>query len=248
MVLVDPRMLEDRPIPCAQQPIADPVVTKLCDLDSQMQTILQTPNIPSSEKVLLYKDTLQKYLSYADKYVGHPKYSTPPTTNQQPAPPTVNTTPELSAMDQQVIDSVPPTFTRKARLLLNHFKKIPELSWNDKGELIYQQQRIANSSMIDIVNDLMRSRKQRPAPIGWDIIKKLLKESNAPRELISHDARWRSMQSQIPVRTPKQRLRYSSDSDATPIAATTKKQKKKYRKSPVPTTPAWLSFDSKKNE
>jgi len=247
MILVDPKMFESSRIPCVQQPLENPIANKLCDLDDQMRSILTTPNTPASEKVLLYKNVLQKYLSYADKYAGHPKYNTPPTPSQQHTPPPVESTPELSAIDQRVIDSVPPTFARKAKVLLNHFKTIPELEWNDKGEVIYRKQRIANSSMIDIVNDLMRSRKHRPEPIGWATIKKVLKESNAPRELISHDARWRSVQSQIPVPTPKRYSAfpspsYSSDSEATPIAGTPKRKKS----SSNARQSSWLSFTARK--
>ena len=56
MALVDPRLLET-----LRSPIQPPIDTNLCDLDSEMTSILDKTGIDVSEKVRLYNQALLRY-------------------------------------------------------------------------------------------------------------------------------------------------------------------------------------------
>ena len=66
----------------------------------------------------------------------------------------------ISAVEQEVIKSVPKLYKTGARQLLDKIKEHRDvLHWNDKGELVYENKPISGSHMVDLVNDMLRHRK-----------------------------------------------------------------------------------------
>ena len=63
IALVDPRLLET-----LRTPIQPPIDTNLCDLDSEMISILDKTGIDVSEKVRLYNQALIRYNDMAKMF------------------------------------------------------------------------------------------------------------------------------------------------------------------------------------
>ena len=65
-----------------------------------------------------------------------------------------------SAVEQEVMKSVPKLYKAGARQLLDKIKEHRDvLSWTEKGELMYENKPITGSHVVDLVNDMLRHRK-----------------------------------------------------------------------------------------
>lgn len=99
---------------------------------------------------------------------------------------------------------------RKAERLLQRLQQHPELKWSDQGETEFQGQRVRNSNLVDLVNDVLRKRKNFE-PTGWKTFATALRRMNTPQDLIGHPDRWEFMQSQILTTPPTASARSSVD-------------------------------------
>ena len=67
---------------------------------------------------------------------------------------------QLNAADKQIIDSVPKTMQNRAKLLIQKLKDHYDvISWNDNGQFVLEGSIIPNSNIVDLVNDVMRKKK-----------------------------------------------------------------------------------------
>ena len=124
-----------------------------------------------------YNQILQKYL------VHHQKNFQPK--NQVSEQKSANE--EYSADD--IIESVPKTMQRKAQLLIKRLQQNPHIQWNRKGEMIFRDSPLPNSNVSDLINDLLRHRKNNTEPLGWQLLADHLSEMNVPQELIGNPKR-----------------------------------------------------------
>ena len=158
----------------------------------------------------LYNQVLQRYLTYYDQREGQPLHveiSTPKAV-ETPKPeeseqPTEEPAPEKaisSAVEQEVMKSVPKIYKAGARL----WDKIKEhqdvLHWNDKGELLYETKPIPGSHLVDLVNDTLRHHKGFE-PVGRSVFARGLARMNVPENLV------RNPQSQSAIHEFKARVR-----------------------------------------
>ena len=155
-----------------------PQVAHTADLQSKMSNVLENPQLSESEKVMQFGQTLQKFQG------SHLKAKTG----------TILPKPVQPAQNDKIINSVPTTLQRKARLMLQLLEQHPKMSWNDQGEISYAGKRIAGSNIIDLVNDMLRSRKTVASPRGWETFARGLAEVNVPQEAVGNKARWSWMQ------------------------------------------------------
>ena len=63
-----------------------------------------------------------------------------------------------SAVEADIVDSVPKTMKVKAKKLMDRLKT--QLSWTDRGELIHGGTPVPGSNMVDLVNDVLRKRRK----------------------------------------------------------------------------------------
>ena len=132
MVLVPENTLER--LQQRQQILTPPVTQTLKNLDSQMGDILESKQLDDEEKAKLYNQVLQRYLTYYDQRKGQPphvKLMTPKTT-ETPKVENAESTEEASpgnflptAVEQEVMKSVPKIYKAGARQLLDKIKKTP---------------------------------------------------------------------------------------------------------------------------
>ena len=146
MVLVPENTLER--LQQRQQILTPPVTQTLRNLDSEMTDILSSKELDDEQKARLYNQVLQRYLTYYDQRKGQPlhvKISTPkavetpkPEENEQPSEEPVPEKFTSSAVEAEVMKSVPKIYKAGARQLLDKIEEHQDvLHWNDKGELLY---------------------------------------------------------------------------------------------------------------
>jgi len=207
MALVEPRLLEG--LQWQQQQFQTPLGKAMSTLDSDMQDILARHNVPADEKVKLYNQVLQRYVNYHDQRQMAARAPIPVTmvdgvpASDEHESVTDTTTPiPADAVEREMLESVPPRMKRKAELLINRIKAHPQLTWTDRGELVYKDQVVTNTNVADLVNDVLRRRKHFE-PHGWQTFAQALKETNVPQDLIGHHERWQWMQHPHPTTSPR---------------------------------------------
>lgn len=194
----------------------NPTKTALEKLEEEMQSLLKS-DVPNDEKMLQYGQLFQRFRVLQDQIKTPVK------------PRSIETTTEDKSVKPDILTFVPKSFQHKAKLLLNHLERTP-FAWNDNLELTQHGKAIKGTNVVDIVNDLLRKRKNNAAPFGWKDVMRSLKETNVPREAIGNDQRWEL---------------FSTPDNNTPVPPSSKKKKK----AETPVMPRkknkrWLTFDS----
>ena len=92
-------------------------------------------------------------------------------------------------LESMVMDTVPKTWKSRASRLLKHLKSNPNVSWNDKGELVLKKTTLPKTHVVDLVNNLLRKRATIPAPVEWKQLANVLRKSNVPQELTGNKDR-----------------------------------------------------------
>ena len=216
MALVDPRLLESlRPPPPPPTNTLDRV---LRGLDGEMSSVLDRTDLDEGDKVKLYNQILLRYNTMANKRVKQPTRvvvvnddgtaaaaaAATTTTTRDGGTATAAAAEPLAAIgtDADIVESVPKTLKNKALRLLKRLRNDPSSQWNDRGELIIEGSAISGSNMMDLVNDVLRKRKQSD-PVGWRPFAKHLKRINLPLELVGNVDRRQYMQQTTPGSSPR---------------------------------------------
>ena len=195
MILIDPRVLDS----LRSSPTPNPWTSSLQEMDHRMKDILNRSDMTMEDKAQAYHQTLQRYLHRLDQVkrqsLGSVTIQTPTTIEKPSVVMDVPENPSSSSdkVSSRILDSMGKTFKKKARMILQHVEDHPDMSWNERGEFVWKGQRIENSNMLDLVNDLMRKRKNYASPHGWETFASALKTSNVPQELVGNPTRWSFM-------------------------------------------------------
>lgn len=191
MILVDPRMLEMSKASSSTPPIPDALGQSISALDQEIRDILHQTGIPQSQKVLMYQQLLQRYLTFADQYRDRGKGGGGRTdTERKKEAITTESIAESSPVtvakstEERVLNSVPKKLRRKAKLLLDHVKDASNMSWNSQDEIVIGGETLRGTNIKELINDVLRPRKHGESPYGWDRFQGALKASNIPSELI----------------------------------------------------------------
>ena len=182
MALVDPRLLETLRTP--KQSLSDPT---LRNLDAEMKSILDRPDIDVSEKVRLYNQTL---LRYNDMTKTHAKKPTRVVVVNDEKVGNEDNDEENDTLSE-IVATMPKSLQLRARMLTARLKKM--VDWNDRGELLHEGVAIPGSNITDLVHDLVRRRKTFE-PVGWQQLAGQLRGSNIPMELLGNVARRQHIQ------------------------------------------------------
>lgn len=164
--------------------LQNPIQKQLSELDREMKTVLES-NINDNEKVYRYNQVLQRFLNYYGKLHE-------PTLDSEENTKKTNTLDEESAnkIKEQVLRLTPSTLRTKANEILNRVKDSNHLSWDSKGQLLINNIPVEHSNMVDLVNDVIRSRKNTIPPLGWKDFAREIKSLNLPEELIGNRDRY----------------------------------------------------------
>jgi len=218
----------------------DPYTKKLSELDNKMNQIMGRKDLDEFNKALQYQQVLHNYLSVRDKLLQ----PTPiplvekelQTKSQIPAVAAADqvTTPPEEDFRKEVIKSVPKSLHSKADRLIDVLHKTPGLSWNHRGEMVLQGNVYAGSNYVDLINDVLRSRKTIE-PVGWQVLANALNEVNVPQDLVGNAARWKYMRGSTPSTPVGKRLRIPVKRQLTLPPAPPSKRNKQSEKSSTPT-------------
>ena len=183
MALVDPRLLETLRAP--KQSPSDPI---LRDLDAEMTSILDRPDIDVSEKVRLYNQPLLRYNDMTKTHAKKPTLVV--VVNDEKVGNEDNNDEENDALCE-IVATMPKSLQLKARMLTARLNKM--VDWNDRGELLHEGVAIPGSNITDLVHELVRRRKTFE-PVGWQQLAGQLRGSNIPMNLVGNVARRQHIQ------------------------------------------------------
>ena len=246
MVLVSPEVLssiKDRPV--------SSTATNTARLDQELKDTLNRQDLQPYDKVQLYNQILQRYLSYYDQTAKRPiRVSVTRDTldefNQQQPPQQDNPPPQeqgddahlpvngaegLSPLDdssKRLLLNFPVNLMTKARSMLELVKNSGGIvDYNDKGELIREGEVISGSHISDLIYDVLLGRRGFE-PRGWEHFLGGLVKLNVPERIISNTTRrykMRQMKQQgwTPPRTPS----------APPNRSKTSKKKSSAKQAPI---------------
>ena len=251
MVLVPENTLER--LQQRQQILTPPVTQTLKNLDSEMGDILSSKQLDDEQKAKLYNQVLQRYLTYYDQRKGQPLHVKLTTSKQVETPNPDEESKETSkestevetipsAVEEEVIESVPKLYKAAARQLLDKIKQNRDvLHWNEKGELKYENKPISGSHVVDLVNDILRHRKGFE-PVGWSVFARGLARMNVPENLVRNPQRQsaiREFKTRVREETPESPSRWLPTPP--PTSSPAKKQRKRFA-SPRPQAVRWLKL------
>ena len=145
--------------------------------------------------------------------------------------------------EEAIIDSVPKTYQRKARLLLRHWKTVaPErLKWSNAGTVSIDDRMIERSNIIELLNDVVRRRGRKnddeEAPVGRMEFSKFVKTSDTPTNLIGNSEVLKiGRVLTAPLNTAKRRLnKEAANAEPSPVLTRGRKAARAKKK--------WLQFE-----
>lgn len=185
MALVDPRLVESLLLP-QQQQSSTPRSRVLSSLDSDMKDILERSDLSERDKVASYNQLLSRYNTIEAARAAQPVRVSMVNAGGggKEIPPAA--APLSEAVEREIVASMPKTLKGKAGLLIEKMKADPLCRWNDRGEFVYDGKTIAGSNMVDLVNDLMRTRTKTTQPLGWREFGLRMKDMNIPMEFVGN--------------------------------------------------------------
>lgn len=184
MILVDPDTIQR----LKQHESVQPNTLSL--LDQEMKDVLNNSKLGDHEKWSLYNQILQRYLNIinntrnplnlavVEEKLNNKKLEDKDILND--CEPQVSQDP-----DREILESVPKTFRDKATLLLQKLKRGDHVKWDERGIVYIKGNKITNSNITDLLNDIVRPRKNGD-PIGWREFSTVLRDINIPFELIGN--------------------------------------------------------------
>ncbi len=96
-------------------------------------------------------------------------------------------------VETDIMESVPPTMKSRARQLVKKLKENNDLiTWDDKGQMIYEGKPVVGSNVIDLVNDALHHRKNFN-PHGWRLFAKVLSDVNVPEGIVRNENRLKTI-------------------------------------------------------
>ena len=162
----------------AQQQL-NPAVQRLSYLDNGMQNMLENSNLPPDVKHKQYGQMMHRYQTLRDQELN------------KTFPIKLNEVPPTSTIPSgDIIDSLPRNYRNKAKLLLAHIRKTPNLQVDDFGQVAINGQPIEGSNITDLIFDYVKPTRRSQGPAGWRQFGKMLKQTNVPREAIVNVTRW----------------------------------------------------------
>ena len=175
-----------------------PASTKnLLSLDREMKQILERDDLDEYQKATRYQQSLQQFLTF------HKQKQKPLAVNIVQNKPSPNDTSEAandqpSAMDddsvkeifEDIVNSVPKNMRGKAKQIMTKISAHSDImSWNDRGELVYNGSTIPNSNLHDLILDVLRINSPKFDPIGHKQFIRAMADINMPESLISNSKR-----------------------------------------------------------
>lgn len=151
--------------------------THLKRIDDDMSHVLNSSVLSDKEKWTQYQQLLQRYLGFQHQTSVK---STDDIASDKSKTRGVN--------NQTIISTVPPTLKRKCELLLQFLESQQikdRISWDRRGEVTIDNVQVPSSNIIDLVNDIVRNRKNAQS-VGREYFSWFLRDNAVPLEYIGN--------------------------------------------------------------
>jgi len=145
----------------------------LDSLDGQIKHILQNKNLPSDVKFNLYSQVLAKWNDVQEDMKK----------------PTKATFIHKEPKTYDLLESIPKSQQGKAKKLHHFIENLPNITIKPNGVVAIDGKEIRNSNIVEIVEDLVRNKKNARPPTGTKQLAKELKNSDVPIEYITNKQR-----------------------------------------------------------
>lgn len=171
----------------------------LSELDKKIQEILKRKQIDDSEKAKLYTQVLQKYVSFPN--VNAVKISEKNPTEPELSPEKKSEVPldKNLNIEDKILHSAPVKQKNTAKRIIDFFKQ-NNISWTDNREIILNNNIIYGTNVVQLVNYLLRNKKERPS--AFDEFQEFLNIKNFPQEFVKnkHLNKIKTMYAKPPIR------------------------------------------------
>ena len=173
--------------------LVPPLTAQVNQLDSEMNSLLKRQDMTQDEKVKLYDQTLQRYLTYYDKRMQKPvrvsMVHPEPVETEEIEKELPEESEPPGEIENDILESVPTTMKSRALQLVNKLKANKDIvGWNDHGQMVFEGRTIPGTNVIDLINDTLRQRKNFN-PAGWQLFAKALGRLNVPEGIIRNEER-----------------------------------------------------------
>ena len=178
-----------------QQEIGQPLQTQLSILDQEMKLILANPSLPADLKMLQYDQALRRYQHLKSEQqkplqiqikqdlseLMQPNQLQQPQQQYMQLP---HPRYELPVSENEMVDNLPKNTRPMGRLLMKHLNRhLDTFKFAANGELIKDGAAIPGSTLLDLVNGVVRNRpKTGPKVAGFKEFLDLLHDTNVPQE------------------------------------------------------------------
>ena len=173
--------------------LVPPLTALVNQLDSEMNNLLKRQDMTQDEKVKLYDQTLQRYLTYYDKRMRKPvrvsMVHPEPVETEEIEEELPEESEPPGEIENDILESVPATMKSRALQLVKNLKANKDVvDWNDHGQMVFEGRTIPATNVIDLVNDTLRQRKNFN-PAGWQLFAKALGRPNVTEAIIRNEER-----------------------------------------------------------
>lgn len=176
-------------------------------LDKAMSYILKDTTMSDADKWTKYNAVLQQFLYIAQENRQPLQL---PFEEQEPTPLQKKVKDAVpDRLEDVLLSTIPEQFKRKAEKLYSLLKSSEHLEWTNDGAVKIKGNLINGANLVDLVNDVLRSRKNIN-PEGWKDFALALRDSNIPQEFVGNKARLQYMRSQKGSGKPLKRLKWES--------------------------------------
>jgi hypothetical protein len=144
---------------------------------------------------------------------------------------------------ESIISSISKTKRKQAQQLISLFNTNPNISWNNKKELIFRGATLRGSNITDLISDTLEKRQTLLSPnIFSNVFSKVLIESGVPKEWIKNV----KMGSLVRAHKEIRRRKYSKRENNYFLSSYSRKSENaRKRRRKTLATDNWLSSTSK---
>ena len=167
-----------------------PILNAINSYQRQATSALEDASLPDDVRLKLYENAKNRQRAYERK--AYPFYENQavvsPASKPTPAP-----APSKGRDPIDVLGTVPKTYRTQASWLLDKVKRSEHMRVHpETGRLIVNGEDVPDSHIADLINDLVRVRKTKARPAGWETFNEaLFRDGDIPKTVLANEGRAR---------------------------------------------------------
>ena len=162
-------------------------------LDGEIKHILES-DIPSDLKNKLYVFALKRFRTIERNKENKKIEPTPASSAFS------SDKDNFNDLETQMLLSLPVNERHLAKRIYTKLKESNAAQFSPTGELVYRQNLVSGSNLIDLISDVLKRKNSNP-PVGHAEFAQALREANVSRKLVINTDRWKLVRPEL-YRTP----------------------------------------------